>query len=112
MLYQGTVSTYAIQLFPSNWVGPDGYTRVVTLTGTFGVAGLYFIPDGGTIPTGSKRAGTTNPVVFDLYLPMDDYAAIVDLVRNEKPITFFFDDSSHQIGVTTYGEAVGEDQAK
>jgi len=112
MIYQGAVSNYSIQIFPSNWSGPFGYTRVVSLTGTFGLTLLYFIPTGRTVPVGSKRAGTTNPVVFDLFLPMDDYTAIVDLVRNEKPINFFFDDVSHQIGVTTQGEAVGEDQGR
>jgi hypothetical protein len=112
MVYQGAVSSYGIQVFPSNWSGPFGYTRVVSLTGTFGLAILCFIPVGRTIPVSSKRAGTSNPVVFDLFLPMDDYTAIVDLVRNEKPIQFFFDDTSHQIGVTTAGEAVGEDQGR
>jgi hypothetical protein len=107
MTHQGTVSSYGIQIFPSNWSGPFGYTRVVTLTGTFGLAMLSFIPGGGTIPAGSVRAGTSSPVVFDLFLPMDDYMAIVDLLRNEQAINFFFDDTSHQIGVTVQGAAVG-----
>jgi hypothetical protein len=118
MQYQGSVSNYSIQIFPSTWTGPDGYTRVVALYvalsggGGQGLALLYFIPAGRPIPAGSKRAGTTSPVVFDLFLPLEDYTAIVDLVRNEKPINWFFDDTTQQIGVTTGGELVGEDQGK
>ncbi|MGO9099428.1 MAG: hypothetical protein ACLP9Y_08310 [Mycobacterium sp.] len=110
MIYQGSVSNYSIQVFPSTWTGPSGYTRVVALTvalsGGGGLALLNFIPAGRPVPAGSKRPGTTSPVVFDLFLPMDDYTAIVDLVRNETPINFFFDDTTLQIGVTTQGKQI------
>lgn len=117
MMHSGSVSNYSIQIFPSNWEGPYGYTRVVGLNvslsgGGNGLALLAFVPNGRPVPDSSTRAGTTNPVVFDLFVPMDDYTAIVDLVRNEKPINFFFDDTSLEMGVTTYGESVGEDQGK
>jgi hypothetical protein len=73
---------------------------------------LCFVPAGRPVPDGSVRAGTTDPVVFDLFLPMEDYTAIVDLVRNEKPIYWYFDDTSLELSVTTQGEVVGEDQGK
>jgi len=98
MLYQGSVSDYSIQIMPSNWTGPFGYTRLVV---------LYV-----ALSDGSVRAGTTDPVVFDLFLPMEDYTAIVDLVRNEKPIYWYFDDTSLELSVTTQGEVVGEDLGK
>ncbi len=117
MLYQGSVSNYSIQVSPSTWTGPFGYTRQVVLYvalsgGGNGLAGLYFVPAGRPVPDSGVRADTTDPVVFDLFLPMDDYTAVVDLVRNEKPIYWYFDDRSLELSVTTQGEVVGEDQGK
>jgi hypothetical protein len=77
-----------------------------------GLAGLYFVPAGRQVPDSSVRADTTDPVVFDLFLPLEDYTAIVDLLRNEKPIYWYFDDTTLQVSVTTQGELVGEDQGK
>jgi hypothetical protein len=83
------------------------------LGGGHGLAFLNFIPVGRPVPDSSRRAGTTDPVVLDLYLPMDDYTAIVDLVRNEKPINFFFDDKNpNGWAVSAFGEPVLEDQGK
>jgi hypothetical protein len=110
MMFQGEVSNYSIQISASNWLGPLGYTRVVALTGAFGIAFLSFVPAGRIIPTSSKRAGTTGPDVFDLFLPMDDYGTVVDLVRNEKPVFWFFDDGTLQIGVRTQAEPIGEQE--
>jgi hypothetical protein len=116
MQYQGSVSNYSIQIRPSTWFG---YPRVVYLNqfallgGGSGLAFLNFIPAGRPVPNSSTRAGTTDPVVWDLYLPMDDYTAILDLVRNEKPINFFFDDMDpNGWALSAFGEFVGEDQGK
>jgi hypothetical protein len=119
MLYQGSVSNYSIQIHSSTWTGPFGYTRIVVLApialsgGGSGLAFLDFVPAGRPVPDRSKRGGTTDPIVWDLFLPMDDYAAIVDLVRNEKPINFYFDDATPDgWAVTTGSELVGQDQGK
>ena len=119
MLYQGSVSNYSIQIHSSTWTGPFGYTRIVVLApialsgGGSGLAFLDFVPAGRPVPDRSKRGGTTDPIVWDLFLPMDDYAAIVDLVRNEKRINFYFDDATPDgWAVTTGSELVGQDQGK
>jgi hypothetical protein len=112
MVFQGEVSDYSIQIFPSTWLGPFGYTRVVAVNGTFGLAFYSFIPAGRPVPSSSKRAGTVGSNVFDLFLPMDDYTAVVDLLRNEKPGFFFFDDATLQFGLMTSAEPVGEQEAR
>jgi hypothetical protein len=108
MVFQGEVSSYSIQISSSTFSGPFGYTRFIALSGTFGLAFLSFIPSGRPVPGNSKRAGTTGSDVFDLFLPMEDYAPIVDLVRNEKPVFFFFDDQSLELAVRTQSEPIGE----
>jgi hypothetical protein len=121
MQYSGSVSNYQLQInFPSvpfsSTGQPFGYTRVVALYvalsgGGAGLAELYFVP-GKPVPDSSTRVGTSTPLVFDLFLPLEDYTAIVDLVRNEKPIYWLFDDTTQQIIVSTDPELVGEGQGK
>ena len=60
MLYQGSVSDYSIQIMPSNWTGPFGYTRLVVLYvalsgGGNGIAELCFVPAGRPVPDGSVK---------------------------------------------------------
>jgi hypothetical protein len=91
--YDGTVTNYSIQISPSTWPGPGPdfpYTRFVGLNiaplspGGQGIAFLNFIPAGRPVPDSSIRGGSSEgDFVFDLALPMEDYTAIVDLVRNE-----------------------------
>jgi hypothetical protein len=100
MIYQGEVSNYQISISPSSYPGPNPefpYTRFVGLNvamsgGGSAVVFVDFIPTGRSVPDSSIRAGTKPPdLVFDLFAPIDDYAAIVDVVRNESPVGFRFD---------------------
>lgn len=123
MIYDGTVTNYSIEIYPSSWPGPSPafpYTRTIGLnvvplsTGGQGLAILYFVPAGRPVPDSSIRADTSDPLVFDLFLPLDDYTAIVDLVRNETPVMFAFDDNEPEKvwSVRAGPEEVGEDQGK
>jgi hypothetical protein len=120
--YRGTVTNYSVEIYPSSWPGPDAalpYTRGIGLnvsmsTGGQGVAGLYFVPAGRAVPDGGIRVGTSDPIVFDVFMPMDDYTAILDLVRNETPVMFNFDDTETPPlwSVQAGPEEVGEDHGK
>jgi hypothetical protein len=123
MQYFGLVSNYGIFIHPSTWEGPEPpklrQTRQVFIynmalaSGGSGFAWLNFIPAGRRVPDSRMRAGSTDPVTWDLYLPMDDYTAIVDLLRNEQPIAFNFDDTApNGWFMGTAGEIPGEDQGK
>ena len=112
MVFQGEVSNYSIQIFPSTWLGPFGYTRVVAVHGSFGLAFWSFIPPVRAVPASSKRPGTVGSDVFDLFLPMEDYAAVIDLLRNEKPGFFFFDDGTLQFGLMTSAEPIGVQEGR
>lgn len=121
MDYQGSFSSYSIEISPSSYPGPtpsSPYTRVVVLNpvlfaghGT-GMVFLNFVPAGRPLPTGGVRPDTESYVTFDLFPPLEDYPSIVDLVRNEGPLEFFFDDANPQGWyLRTSQEPVGEGES-
>jgi hypothetical protein len=119
MQHFGPVPNYTIYIHPSTWAGPEPQTetRRVLITdiplfgGGLGLASLNFIPEGLPVPDSTMQAGA--PVTFDLYLPMDDYTAVVDLLRNEgPPITFLFDDADPNGWHLAASGKPGEDQGK
>ena len=84
------------------------YKRVIHCSGRFGLAFLYFVPEDLPFGENKKREGRD---IFDIYYRMDDWAAIVDILRNEKPVWFLFDNYNNGI-IKTGREEVGEEEAK
>jgi hypothetical protein len=72
-----------------------------------GLAFLNFVPQGGTLSTNQKRAGN-KPPVFDIWFWMDSYPHIVDMLRNEKPVFFVFNDTLQAATLKTGWEPPGE----
>jgi hypothetical protein len=52
---------------------------------------LYFVPQDGQLGKNQKRAGQE---IFDIYYWMDSWPHFTDLLRNEKPVQFQYDDSN------------------
>jgi hypothetical protein len=74
-----------------------------------GHAKLYFLPDGAPLGENRKYTGTQNEPLFDVYYGMSSWMHLMDALRNEKPIQFFFDDSKNIACVRSAGvEPVGE----
>ncbi len=46
--------------------------------------------------------------LYEVYQPKDSYAAFIDILRNEKPLYFFFSDVDKSAYITTSDEPVGE----
>jgi len=46
--------------------------------------------------------------LFEVYLKSDRYLGFIDLLRNEKPLYFFYDLSENVSYITTSDEPVGE----
>lgn len=70
---------------------------------------LYFVPAERSLPVGGIRPDTEASVVFDMFLPLDDYPSIIDLLRNEGPLEFCFDDTNPEgWHLRTRQEPVGE----
>ena len=72
-----------------------------------GMASLNFVPQGGTLGTNQKRPGTTTPL-FDIWYWMDSWPHFVDMLRNEKPVFFVFNDSLQAASLKTGWEPTGE----
>jgi hypothetical protein len=112
MVYSANVASYDLNVQTPNQ--PTNYKNVIhlrlTLTsGAAGIAFLYFVPEGGALGTNGKRASGN---YFDIYFWMGAWAQLVDLLRNEKPVRFFFDDGNKTAVIQTGDEPVGEQEAR
>ncbi len=56
----------------------------------------------------NKVTDAGNHRLYEVYQPKDSYAAFIDILRNEKPLFFFFSDIDHSAYITTSDEPVGE----
>jgi len=85
------------------------YTSVIYLHTTSGTAFLNFCRDDVELPSNRIRMQHGRPTYYvyyhNRYLPI-----IIDVLRNEKPIVFFFNDSSLYAGIRTGSEPVGEEE--
>jgi hypothetical protein len=68
---------------------------------------FIFVREGGALqPNKITISGAWK--IFHLYYRAASYAGVIDILRNEKPVKFFFDDSSLFGYVGTGDEPVGE----
>ena len=85
--YQGNVQSYVLEIQSPN--SPYDQKGVISL---HGLAILYFVPQDGRLGKNEKRAGQD---IFDIYYWMDSWPHLTDLLRNEKPVQFEYDDSNN-----------------
>lgn len=102
-IYRSVVTAYVLKIESPNV--HTNYKNVIYLKGAFGLAFLYFVPDGVALGVNRKRPGQD---IFDVYYSMPAWSQCVDLLRNEKPAYFSFDDSNNTAVITTTDEPVGE----
>jgi hypothetical protein len=106
MSASGKIDKYGLSLeTPSVYTN---YKRVIHCYGSFGLAFLYFVPEELPLGENKKRDGQN---VYDIYYRMRDWDAAVDILRNEKPVWFFFDNYNNGI-IKTESEEVGEEEAQ
>lgn len=98
-----------IDIYFTNILSPKVYAgkRVMNLTGAFGKAVLWFLPEGGALPDNRKRPGQD---VFDVYYYIADWEAVLDILRNETPVYFNYQDTSNAAQIYTGNEPVGEEE--
>ena len=101
----GKIDTYTVNVLSPN---PYAGKRLMSLAGVFGRASLWFLPDDAPLPDNRKRS---NQEVFDVYYPMAAWAAILDVLRNETPVHFNYQDTSNAAQIYTGSEPVGEEES-
>ncbi len=100
--YFGKIDAYFINIFSDK---SDGAERHMNLNGTFGKAILWFMPQGRPLPENRKRSGQN---LFDVYYRITDWEAILDVLRNETPVYFNYQDTNNTAQIYTGDEPVGE----
>jgi len=102
------ITSYSIKLASEANISTV-YISVVYLHTTSGTGFLYFCPDNAELPSNRIRMQHGRPTYYvyyhNRYLPI-----VIDVLRNEKPITFFFNDTSLYAGIRTGSEPVGEEE--
>lgn len=103
------VSTYRVYAYggPN---GNGGADATVSLGIPEGWAFLRFYPDGAGLPANSKVAHVSGKPIYYVSYRYSQLANVVDLLRNEKPIRFFFRDDNMAAYLTTADEPVGEEE--
>ena len=103
--YYGNIDTYFV-----NILSPKAYggKRRMNIKGNFGIAHLIFYPLGEALPNNRKRP---DQHVFDIYYNIDSWEAVLDVLRNEGPLTFLYSDISNTAQIYTGNEPVGEGEA-
>ena len=105
------ISTYLI----FGYGGPDGNQGVDALI-SLGIpnafASLRFFPEGATLPPNKKEihAPTGRPMFYVSYR-YAQFGNILDILRNEKPVKFFFNEINLGSYITTSDEPVGEGES-
>ncbi len=101
--YEAVVSSYKLHIYTPN--ESTAHKSAIYLNGDFGMAFLCFVPEGGRLGTNRKRPGES---VFDVFYWMSSWAPIVDLLRNERPVRFSYEDTHNTAVISTLSEATGE----
>lgn len=102
------ITSYSIKLASEANISTV-YTSVVYLHTTSGTGFLYFCPDDAELPDNNIRIQNERPT-YNVYYHHRYLPIIIDVLRNEKPISFYFNDSSLSAGIRTGNEPVGEEE--
>ena len=105
-IYSSAVDTYTLSIKTPNV--HTNNQNIMYLKGNFVLAFLCVIPESETMGTNRKRSGRN---VFDVYDKMSTWSQCVDLLRNEKPVYFFYDDSNNTAVIKTSDEPIGEEES-
>jgi hypothetical protein len=104
------ISTYLVFAYG----GPNGNANAdatISLGIPNAFAFLRFFPEGVALPANSKATHVSGKPMFYVSYRYAQLANVIDLLRNEKPVKFFFNDATMAAYVTTSDEPVGEGEA-
>ena len=105
------VSTYLVFAYGGP-AGNAGADASISLGIPNAFAFLTFYPEGTPLPPNTKDTHISGKPIFYVSYRYAQLANIIDLLRNEKPIRFFFNDGNLAAYVTTADEPVGEGERR
>ena len=100
-IFSGQVQSYYLSIWSK--AATTGYEG--SINGTFGTANYNFAPLNGTLGANQKRPMEN---VFDVWSSMSTWPHCVDMLRNESPVNFYYNDATNVALLTTSLEPVGE----
>lgn len=73
-------------------------------------AWLHFMSEGEDLRQRSKVSRANNLWVFSVYFRTDLLVAVMDVLRNEKPVYFRYTERTKDFRITTTHEPIGEEE--
>ena len=104
------VSTYQVFAYAGP-TGNGGVAAGVSLGIPNAFAFLQFYPESSPVPANSKSIHISGNPIFYVNYRYSQLNTVIDLLRNESPIKFFFRDETLVSYITTSSEPVGEGEA-
>lgn len=100
-----TLLTHYTVLYSSNQFP----RRIGLMAGDEFVGQVVFHPDGATLPEDALQDGQPQ-----LHMHLADYANVMDLLRNERPVELIFsgEGGSNENVLRAHGERVGEGESR
>lgn len=102
------IKFYSVK-FSSGTKNPEPCNAIVYLAthSTYGAIMLYFMPDAVALPTNYTERKEKDKL-YHVYYHEKDMWLILDMLRNERPVFFFFNEANNVAGVRSGSEPVGE----
>ena len=94
-IYKGNITSFDLSIKSTTLTD---YTRLIHLQGDFGLAFLYFVPDGKALKPNAKRDGEN---IFDVWYRIEDWTPIVELLWHKENPWFWFEEENKAAGVRT-----------
>jgi hypothetical protein len=114
----GYIYANVSQYLVSSYGGPNGDTSsahgfagadaVIRLVMASESAFLFFYREGMTLPENRRITYSGGRSAYYVSYRWSQFTSVIDLLRNEKPIQFFFRDGDRQAYISTSAEPVGE----
>ncbi len=103
------VTTYKVFIYGGE-DGNSGADATISLGIPDGWAFLRFYREGSRLPPNSVVKHVTGKPMYYVSYRYDQLVNTIDILRNEKPIKFFFRDDNLAAYITTSNEPVGEEE--
>lgn len=105
-VYNGKIESYQLKLETANV--HTKYKRVIYLSGDFGKAYIYFVPEGSYLSANKK---IVDKEIFHVYFWEHNWESIIDILRYEKLIGFYFSRENNEAIIYTGEEPFTVDES-